>query len=115
LAQEEALSVLESVALQRARAGSDRLLIFRLSSRWPDRYGPARLRAQEAGPTAAQIAAEMQWAAKQLEDFYPPSPEPAEVPETPPPRPGLRRLSTREVFEERWGCNANHHPQRRSE
>lgn len=74
-AEESAMMALESVARAAAFNGSERLLIFLLSSRLPLKYGYAAQRKaleEETQESTAELYRELQGALRAVDDFCPP-------------------------------------------
>lgn len=74
--EDAAFLLLEAEARRRAMAGSDRLLIFLLSSRLPHKYGFAQqARAVLDQSEAREIAVDMVRVYQELEGYCPPPPD----------------------------------------
>lgn len=82
--EDGAILALESEARRRAAAGSDRLLIFLLSSRRPDRYGYRAQHGEPSDESALEIARAMRAMYDDLESFVPAAPPSQTIEETPP-------------------------------
>jgi hypothetical protein len=81
--EDAAILALESEARRRAAEGSDRLIVFLLSSRRPDRYGYRAQRGEALDASAEEIAREMRAMYDDLESFVPAAPPSQTIDVTP--------------------------------